>query len=87
MRSEVLAPAALEDLAAILRPDQLIRELGQLRRHECDGRMRQRVVPAGVAIPETAAELQAVVRVQCAQGSVCRAWGWDRPFGRRDACG
>jgi glycolate oxidase len=63
VRSAVLDPGALADLAAILRPDQLIRELEQLRTYECDGLMRHRVVPAAVAIPETAAEVQAVVRV------------------------
>ena len=63
VRSAVLDLGALADLAAILRPDQLILELEQLRTYECDGLMRHRVIPAAVAIPKSAAEVQAVVRV------------------------
>jgi glycolate oxidase len=63
MRSDVLATAAREELAAILPRDQLLLEVEQLRTYECDGLMRHRVVPAAVAIPQGTAELQAVVRV------------------------
>jgi glycolate oxidase len=63
MRSDVLATAARAELAALLPPDQLLLEVEQLRTYECDGLMRHRVVPAAVAIPQSTAEVQAVVRV------------------------
>ncbi|MGO9792166.1 MAG: FAD-linked oxidase C-terminal domain-containing protein [Solirubrobacteraceae bacterium] len=62
-QSAVLDLAALADLAGVLRGDQLILEVEQLRTYDCDGLMRHRVIPAAVAIPETASEVQAVVRV------------------------
>ena len=40
-----------------------IREPEQLRTYECDGLTGRRVVPALVALPESAAEVQAVVRL------------------------
>ncbi len=40
-----------------------IREPEQLRTYECDGLTGHRVVPALVALPETAAEVQEVVRI------------------------
>jgi glycolate oxidase len=63
VQSTVLDPVVTAALAAVLRPDQLIREVEQLRTYECDGLMRHRVVPAAVAIPETTSEVQAVVSV------------------------
>src|SRR3954464_8266252 len=41
----------------------VIREPEQLRTYECDGLTGRRVVPALVALPATAAEVQAVVRI------------------------
>jgi glycolate oxidase len=42
---------------------ETIREPEQLRTYECDGLTGRRVVPALVALPATAAEVQAVVRI------------------------
>src|SRR6266576_6703126 len=42
---------------------QTIREPEQLRTYECDGLTGRRVVPALVALPGSAAEVQAVVRL------------------------
>jgi glycolate oxidase len=59
-----------------LRPDQIIREPEQLRTYECDGLTGHRVVPALVVLPESAEEVQAVVRL-------CNAW--QVPFVARGA--
>ncbi len=42
---------------------EVIREPEQLRTYECDGLTGRRVVPALVALPDTAEEVQAVVRI------------------------
>jgi glycolate oxidase len=62
MTSAVLETALGRELAASLRPDQLIVEPEQLRTYECDGLTSHRVIPALVALPETAPQVQAVVR-------------------------
>ena len=62
MDAQVLAPAAIAQLRAALAPDQLITEPEQLRVYECDGLTNRRVVPALVALPRSAAQVQAVVR-------------------------
>jgi glycolate oxidase len=63
----VHAPTLARDfLAAIdrlLAPDQIVRELEQLRTYECDGLTGHRVVPALVVLPETATEVQRVVQL------------------------
>ena len=65
-----LDPAVVAEFAAAVRPDQLISELEQLRTYDCDGLTRQRVTPALVLVPESTAEVQAIVRVcNCARGS------------------
>jgi glycolate oxidase len=61
-----LAPALVERFAAAA---EVIREPEQLRTYECDGLTGRRVVPALVALPGSAAEVQAVVRV-CADASI-----------------
>jgi glycolate oxidase len=53
---------ALAALRSLLRTDQLITGPEQLRTYECDGLTGRRVVPALVALPETADEVAAVVR-------------------------
>jgi glycolate dehydrogenase FAD-linked subunit len=53
----------IDALAGRLREDQLIRDPAQLRTYECDGLTNRRVVPAAVALPESAAEVQAAVRL------------------------
>jgi glycolate oxidase len=63
MASPALEPAAVRELSAALAPDQLITEPEQLRTYECDGLTSRRVVPALVALPETAEQVQAVVAV------------------------
>jgi glycolate oxidase len=54
-------PAELE--ARFSAASATITELEQLRTYECDGLTGRRVVPALVALPATAAEVQAVVRI------------------------
>jgi glycolate oxidase len=53
-------PELVERFAAIT---ETIREPAQLRTYECDGLTGRRVVPALVALPSSAAEVQAVVRL------------------------
>src|SRR5438105_11342191 len=48
---------------------EVIREPEQLRTYECDGLTGRRVVPALVALPGSAAEVQAVVRL-CNEAAV-----------------
>ena len=55
-----------EEVRAALRPDAVISEPEQLRTYECDGLTSHRVVPALVVLPETAEQVQAVVRA-CAR--------------------
>jgi glycolate oxidase len=62
MASATLDPAAVRELRAALREDQLITRPEQLRTYECDGLTNRRVVPALVALPESAEQVQAVVR-------------------------
>jgi glycolate oxidase len=61
-----LAPALVERFAA---EADVIREPEQLRTYECDGLTGRRVVPALVALPETTAQVQAVVRI-CNDASI-----------------
>jgi glycolate oxidase len=55
-----MRPELVERFAAIA---ETIREPAQLRTYECDGLTGRRVVPALVALPGTAGEVQAVVRL------------------------
>src|SRR3954452_10012218 len=55
-----LTPQVTERLAAAT---DTIHELEQLRTYECDGLTGRRVVPALVALPADAGEVQAVVRI------------------------
>jgi glycolate dehydrogenase FAD-linked subunit len=55
-----MEPELVERFAAIT---ETIREPAQLRTYECDGLTGRRVVPALVALPGGAAEVQAVVRL------------------------
>jgi glycolate oxidase len=55
-----LAAGLVDRFAALA---DTIREPEQLRTYECDGLTGRRVVPALVALPESAAEVQAVVRL------------------------
>src|SRR5436190_15187336 len=61
-----MRPDLLERYAAIT---QTIREPEQLRTYECDGLTGRRVVPSLVALPGSAAEVQAVIRL-CAEERV-----------------
>jgi glycolate oxidase len=56
-------------VGALLAPDAVISEPEQLRTYECDGLTGRRVVPALVALPGTADEVQAVVRA-CHEAAV-----------------
>src|SRR5579871_4313271 len=51
-----------ELVARLAAATEVIREPEQLRTYECDGLTGRRVVPALVALPGSAAEVQAVVR-------------------------
>jgi glycolate oxidase len=51
-----------ELVARLAAATEVIREPEQLRTYECDGLTGRRVIPALVALPGTAAEVQAVVR-------------------------
>jgi glycolate oxidase len=62
MASVALGSALASELSQLLAPDQLITLPEELRTYECDGLTRQRVVPALVALPQTTAQVQAVVR-------------------------
>src|SRR5580765_5740856 len=55
-----LSPELLDRFAAAA---EIIREHEQLRTYECDGLTGRRVVPSLVALPTSAAEVQAVVRL------------------------
>ncbi|HEY8644674.1 MAG TPA: FAD-linked oxidase C-terminal domain-containing protein [Gaiellaceae bacterium] len=55
-----LTPELVDRFASVA---DVIREPEQLRTYECDGLTGRRVVPALVALPSTAAEVQAVVRI------------------------
>src|SRR3954463_897868 len=61
-----LAPDLVERFAAAT---DVIREPEQLRTYECDGLTGRRVIPALVALPADASEVQAVVRI-CNDASV-----------------
>jgi glycolate oxidase len=68
MPSAALDPAALREFEAALAPQQLITGPEQLRTYECDGLTNRRVVPALVALPQSTAEVAAVVAVCHANG-------------------
>jgi glycolate oxidase len=61
-----LAPELVEQFADAA---DVIRETEQLRTYECDGLTGRRVIPALVALPADASEVQAVVRI-CNDASV-----------------
>ena len=54
------------ELRAALAPDRILTDPTQLRTYDCDGLTGHRVVPALVALPESTAEVAAVVRA-CAK--------------------
>jgi glycolate oxidase len=64
-RAAALAPAMRE----ICGPGDVLTDPLELRTYECDGLTSHRAVPALVVLPETAAEVAAVVRV-CARAGV-----------------
>jgi glycolate oxidase len=68
MASPALEPAAVREFEATLADDQLITAPEALRTYECDGLTNRRVVPALVALPQSAAEVSAVVRICAAHG-------------------
>ena len=52
----------VDQMVAILGPEGVISEREQLRSYECDGLMNYRVVPELVVLPETAEEVQQIVK-------------------------
>jgi glycolate oxidase len=65
----VLAPDLIAELRSAVGPEGLITGESQLQTYECDGLTNFRVLPGAVALPRTAEEVQAVVRV-CARHSI-----------------
>src|SRR3984893_4361228 len=63
MPSPALDPVVVREFAAVLARDQLISGPEQLRTYECDGLTNRRVVPALVVLPQSAAEVGAVVLI------------------------
>jgi glycolate oxidase len=56
-------PKILEELRGILGPYGLISSSEELRTYECDGLTNFRVVPSAVVLPDSAEQVQAVVRL------------------------
>jgi glycolate oxidase len=56
-------PDTLEELRGILGPSGLISSPEELQTYECDGLTNFRLAPQAVALPDTAEQVQAVVRV------------------------
>src|ERR671926_48713 len=53
----------IEAMKAILGPEGVISDREQLRSYECDGLMNYRVIPDLVVLPESAEQVQGIVRV------------------------
>ena len=58
-----MSPDTLEELRRILGPHGLISSPEEIKTYECDGLTNFRVVPSAVVLPDSAEEVQAVVRV------------------------
>ena len=66
MLRKMLSDAILAELQAAVDSDGLIVERNQLQTYECDGLMALRALPAAVALPRSASQVQNIVRV-CAR--------------------
>jgi glycolate oxidase len=62
-------PAVTAAIAAALPPGAVVTDPAQLRTYECDGLAHYRAVPGLVVLPETTAQVAAVIRV-CAEHGV-----------------
>jgi len=58
-----VSPETLEELRRILGPHGLISSPEEIKTYECDGLTNFRVVPSAVVLPESAEQVQAVVRI------------------------
>ena len=58
-----MSPDTLEELRCILGPHGLISSPEEIKTYECDGLTNFRVVPTAVVLPDSAEQVQAVVRV------------------------
>jgi len=58
-----VSPETLEELRRILGPHGLISSPEEIKTYECDGLTNFRVVPSAVVLPNSAEEVQAVVRI------------------------
>jgi len=58
-----VSPDTLEELRGILGPHGLISSPEEIKTYECDGLTNFRVVPTAVVLPDSAEQVQAVVRV------------------------
>ena len=52
----------VDQMVAILGPEGVISEREELRAYECDGLMNYRVIPELVVLPETAEQVQRIVK-------------------------
>jgi glycolate oxidase len=68
-RFELLIPSQIAELREAVGDDGLITAPNQLQTYECDGLTNFRVLPGAVALPRTAREVQALVRV-CARHKI-----------------
>src|SRR5215207_1254521 len=70
-------------MKSILGPEGVISEREQLRSYECDGLMNYRVIPELVVLPETAEQVQMIVRTCYEEGIpfVARGSGTGRSGG------
>src|SRR5215213_7630428 len=58
----------VETMQSILGPEGVISEREELRSYECDGLMNYRVIPELVVLPETAEQVQRIVKVCYEEG-------------------
>src|SRR5918992_4785295 len=58
----------IETMESILDPEGVISEREQLRSYECDGLMNYRVIPDLVVLPESAGQVQKIVRLCYEEG-------------------
>src|SRR5918912_4263940 len=58
----------IQTMQEILGPEGVISEREELRAYECDGLMNYRVIPELVVLPETADQVQQIVKVCYEEG-------------------
>jgi FAD/FMN-containing dehydrogenase len=61
----------VETMQSIVGSEGVISEREELRSYECDGLMNYRVIPELVVLPETAEQVQRIVKL-CSRAGPCR---------------